>query len=177
MVFLETQRLALRNLAPKDVDNMADYRGSELCARHQRGQTRDRDGIAALVRRRGSDVISADVPFLLAVALRETDEIVGEVSLRPEGGVFFLGYTVSHRHHRRGYAFEILSALLRTLHERYPQQGVVGLVEPENEASIALLRKLGCRELGVTKEGVRAFGKWTSPDVWARIAAGEESPP
>ena len=52
MRFLETDRLLLRNVAAKDADIMYDYRNNEICARYQRGQTKDYDGIVALVERR-----------------------------------------------------------------------------------------------------------------------------
>ena len=54
MRFLETDRLFLRNVAAKDADIMYDYRNNEICARYQRGQTKDYDGIVALVERRKS---------------------------------------------------------------------------------------------------------------------------
>ena len=39
MIFLETERLLLRNTRPEDAKVMFDYRNNELCARYQRGQT------------------------------------------------------------------------------------------------------------------------------------------
>ena len=45
MVFIETERLVLRNTAAKDADSMFDYRSSEICAKYQRGQTKELDGI------------------------------------------------------------------------------------------------------------------------------------
>lgn len=62
MRFLETDRLILRNVAAKDADIMYDYRNNESCARYQRGQTKDYEGIVALVERRKDDVMSVDAP-------------------------------------------------------------------------------------------------------------------
>ena len=110
MIFLETRRLILRNVAPRDAAAIYDYRNSEVCARYQRGQTRTRSGIDALVQRRRNDLLSLDAPALLAIALKETDELVGEVVVMPQDGTISLGYTVSYLHHRKGYAFEALTA-------------------------------------------------------------------
>lgn len=52
MIFLETDRLILRNVVITDADIMFDYRNNELCARYQRGQTKDREGIVSLIERR-----------------------------------------------------------------------------------------------------------------------------
>ena len=49
MVFIETERLVLRNTAAKDADSMFDYRSSEICAKYQRGQTKELDGIRRLI--------------------------------------------------------------------------------------------------------------------------------
>ena len=45
MTFIETNRLILRNVAAKDAEIIYDYRNNETCARYQRGQTKDFDGI------------------------------------------------------------------------------------------------------------------------------------
>ena len=52
MTWIETNRLRLRNVTEKDADVMYDYRNNELCARYQRGQTKDYNGILALTARR-----------------------------------------------------------------------------------------------------------------------------
>ena len=45
MVFIESERLVLRDVEPKDAEIMYDYRNNEICARYQRGQTKDYTGI------------------------------------------------------------------------------------------------------------------------------------
>lgn len=117
VIYLETGRLVLRNLRAEDVDVMFDYRNNEVCARYQRGQTKERAEIAALVERRSKDVIGVDAPFMLAVALKESNEMVGEIVVMPKDGTISMGYTFSYHHHRRGYAFEALTALTALLHD------------------------------------------------------------
>lgn len=164
MIFIETKRLILRNVAAKDADIMYDYRNNEICARYQRGQTKDYEGIVQLVERRKDDVMSVDAPFLVAVAYKDTDEMVGEIVVMPEDGTISLGYTFSYKHHRKGYAFEALTALINMLHERYPQWDFISFTEPENEASMALLRKLGYQDMGyIPSMESQVFGKWTNP--------------
>ena len=163
MVFLESARLILRNLEPKDVGVMYDYRNHEACTRYQRGQIRDRDGIASLILRRGADRIGVDAPFMLSVADKTTDEMVGEIVVKPEHGVISMGYTFSYRHHRKGYAFESIKCLTDCLHECFPQWQFICYTEPENEASIGLLKKLGYQDLGFSVPlSSQMFGKWLS---------------
>lgn len=171
MIFIETERLLLRNVETKDADIMYDYRNNEICARYQRGQTKDYDGITALVERRKDDVISVDSPFMVAVALKDTDEMAGEIVVMPNDGTISLGYTFSYRHHRKGYAFESLTALINMLHERYPGWDFISFTDPENEPSMALLKKLGYEDMGyIPSMKSRVFGKWTTPATEAEIA-------
>ena len=171
MTFIETDRLILRNVAVKDIDTMYDYRNNEICARYQRGQTKDYEGIVALVEQRKGDVMGVNAPFMVAVALKDTDDMVGEIVDMPKDGTISMGYTFHYAHHRRGYAFEALSALINLLHETYPEWDFICFTEPENEPSKALLMKLGYKDMGyIPSMESRAFGKWTSPDTDAEIA-------
>ena len=171
MIFMETNRLILRNVAAKDAEIMHDYRNNEICARYQRGQTKDYAGIVALVERRKNDVMSVDAPFMLAVALKDTDEMVGEIVVLPKDGTISLGYTFSYKHHRKGYAFEALTALINMLHKQYPEWDFISFTEPENEPSMALLKKLGYKDMGyIPSMESQVFGKWTTTATEAEIA-------
>ena len=171
MVFFETERLRLRNVRPDDADVMFEYRNEERCARYQRGQTRSRDGIGALVRQRGEDTVSAEAPCLIAVALRETDEMIGEIVVMPNEKTFSMGYTVSGKHHRRGYAFEALSVLTQYLHEAFGDWEFICFTDPENRAGMGLLKKLGYRDLGyLPSRDSRVFGKWITRETEAELA-------
>lgn len=171
MVFLETQRLRLRNVAEKDAEIMFDYRNNRICARYQRGQIKDYAGIAQLVQRRKDDVMGVTAPFFVAVALKETDEMIGEIVVMPENGTISLGYTFSYKHHRKGFAFEALTALIDALHEMLPAWDFISFTEPENVASMALLKKLGYKDMGYlpSKES-QVFGKWTTEETEKEIA-------
>lgn len=171
MTFIETSRLRLRNVQARDVDIMYDYRNNEICARYQRGQTRDYEGILALVHRRMDDVVSLDAPFLMAVARKDTDELIGEIVVMPNDGTISLGYTFSYRYHRKGYAFEALTALINMLHEKYPAWEFISFTDPENIASMELLKKLGYQNMGyVAAKDSQVFGKWMSEETKTEIA-------
>jgi len=171
MFMIETQRLILRNVAPRDAATMHDYRNNEICARYQRGQTKDYDGICALVERRKNDTISVDAPFLVAVASKNTDELVGEIVVMPKEGTISIGYTFHYKHHRKGYAYESLSTLIDLLHERYPMWDFICFTEPENLPSMSLLTKLGYKDMGYLPAlKSEAFGKWTTSETEAEIA-------
>ena len=171
MIKIETSRLLLRNVMTKDIPIIFDYRNNEICAKYQRGQTKDYKGISELVERRKDDVISTAAPFYIAVALKESDEMIGEIVVMPNDGTISLGYTFSYKHHRNGYAFESISALIELLHTRYPAWDFISFTEPENIASMNLLKKLGYKDMGFLQSNTsQVFGKWTTPETEAEIA-------
>ncbi len=165
MTFLETDRLILRQVREEDSATMVDYSFNVKCSRFKRGQTRDLPGIEALLKKRRNDVLSAEDNCLVAVALKETGEMVGEIVVMPNEDCFSLGYTFHYRHHRRGYAYEALSVLTEHLHEMRPDWEFISFVEPENLPSRKLLEKLGYVDLGyIEKLESHAYGKWTGED-------------
>lgn len=110
-------------------------------------------------------------PFFVAVALKNTEEMVGEIVVMPENDTISSGYTFSYKHHRKGYAFEALTALINMLHERYPRWDFISFTEPENELSMALLKKLGYKDMGyIPSMESQMFGMWTTPATEAKIA-------
>ncbi len=171
MTFMETERLILRNVKAEDAVIIYDYRNNEICAQYQRGQTKDLDGIVQLLQRQKDDVLGVDASFMVAVALKDTDEMVGEIVVMPEDGTISLGYTFSYRHHRKGYAYESLSALINLLHRTYPTWDFISFTEPENMPSMNLLLKLGYKNMGyIPHMESRVFGKWTSYTTEKEIA-------
>ena len=166
MIHLETERLLLRNTCEGDAAVMFDYRNDDRCARYQRGQTKDLTGIQKLVKDRSHDVITDAENFMVAVQRKDTGEMIGEVVVMPNDGCFSIGYTFHYNHHRQGYAFEALSLLTDVLHTQYPEIEFISFTEPENVASMALLKKLGYLDLGYApKVESQVFGKWLHDEM------------
>lgn len=84
--------------------------------------------------------------------------MIGEIVVIPSENTFSLGYTFSYKYHRQGYAFEALSVLIDSLHEKF-----ISFTDPKNQASMGLLVKLGYRNLGyIPSKESQAFGKWVT---------------
>ena len=164
MHFLKTDRLILRNFLPQDLDTLWDYRNHPACSRYQRGQGNTRQELAALIAQHSSRNLYSQEKVCLAIA-DENGRTVGDLALYlNDSETITMGYTVSYLYHRKGYAFEMISALLPLLHRIYPEREVICLVDPQNEASIGLLRKLGFSDLGYAEKITsQVFGMWAKP--------------
>ena len=146
MISIDTKRLHLRNVLQNDVDVIFNYRNNEICARYQRGQVKDYEGIVSLIERR-------------------------RIVVMPKDHIFSLGYTFSYKYHRQGYAFEALTVLTEHLHKMAPEWEFISFTECENIASIELLKKLGYKNLGyVPSLDSQAFGKWTTMETEEEFA-------
>lgn len=152
MIFLETDRLYIRNLMEKDVDIMFDYRNNENCSKYQRNQTKDKEALKKLIDERKHGNLSLNESVILALALKDTDEMIGEVVVMPKGSTISFGYTISYKYHRQGFAYEALSKLIDFLHKNHPEYEFICLVDPKNIPSIELLKKLGYIYLGYESE-------------------------
>ena len=171
MILLNTERLVLRNVRLQDADIVFDYRNNPLCARYQRGQTKDYAGIAELLKEHEKDQLTVHASSMVAVALRDSDEMVGEIVVMPNDGTISLGYTFSYKHHRKGYAYESLRLLTDTLHRQNPDWDFISFTEPDNTASRNLLKKLGYMDMGyIPSMESQVYGKWTTPETNAEIA-------
>ena len=95
MISIDTKRLHLRNVSQDDVYAMFDYRNNEICAKYQRDQAKDFEKILNLIERRKNDEISIDSPCMIAVSLKETNEMIGEIIVKPKNNTISLGYTFS----------------------------------------------------------------------------------
>ena len=172
MTFLETNRLRLRNVSPKDAIQMVDYRNNERCSKYQRGQTKDYKDIVTLIERNKDNALNIASPTMISVALRETDVMIGEIVVMPNEGTISLGYTFSYKVHRNGYAYEALSSLIEYLHKHYPQWDFICFTERENIPSMSLLKKLGYTNLGyLPSKNSQVFGKWLRQDTLEELTS------
>lgn len=77
----------------------------------------------------------------LAIIDEGTNELIGDLYVQQDGMTYWIGYTISPRFARQGYAFEVVSGLVRHLSDQGAETIKAGAL-PTNEASIALLKKL-----------------------------------
>ena len=88
MIHIETTRLLLRNVTPADAGVMFDYRNNPICAKYQRGQKKELSEILALTEARQQDSISDLSNFFVAVSLKDSCLMIGEIVVMPNDGCF-----------------------------------------------------------------------------------------
>jgi RimJ/RimL family protein N-acetyltransferase len=144
---LETERLELRHLEPRDLDALyALYRDPEIRRYYPDGtRTREetRDELNAFVNghRRFPQL------GLWATVERSTGDFLGRCGLLPWtlDGVaeVELAYLIDKRRWREGFAGEASLAIVRHAREQLGLERLICLIAPGNEASAAVARKVG----------------------------------
>ena len=106
---------------------------------------------------------------------RITDgSIIGSISLSQifRGGFqnAYLGYYVGARFARQGYMTEALQLMLEYTFERLRLHRVEANIQPENVASIALVKRAGFVREGFSRRYLKVCGRWRDHERWAIIA-------
>ena len=99
--------------------------------------------------------------YQFAVADPSTDELLGDVALRvdaDDASRAELGFTMSPAHQGKGYATEAVARVIAYAFERLGVETVFAVADARNDASIALLERIGMRR--TTTEHVRFKGEW-----------------
>jgi RimJ/RimL family protein N-acetyltransferase len=183
---LETERLLLRPFEPKDFEALYAIHSRDDVARYLYWDPRSRaESRAALEQRiRGTALRSEGDWLNLAVVLKATAELVGEVSLLWVSSmhrVGEIGFLFHPDHQGHGYATEASRAVLRLAFEELALHRVVGRMEARNDPSARVMEKLGMRREAHFVENEFVKGEWQSELDYAILdrewAAGLEQPP
>jgi RimJ/RimL family protein N-acetyltransferase len=173
-----TPRLLLRPLdAATDVDAVCAYQSREDICRYVPYSPRTREQVAERLARDDvrSTLEEAGQVLNIAVVLRETDELIGDVVLfwhSAEHQSGEIGYAFNPDHHGNGYATEVCGALLDLAFDGLGLHRVIGRIDQRNTASAAVLRRVGMRQEAVLVENEWFKGEWATTVDFA-ILAGE----
>lgn len=107
----------------------------------------------------------------LLVCRREDRAIVGRVTLGEICRGFFqsayMGYWVGGRFARRGYMSDAIPLVVRHAFTDLGLHRVEANIQPDNLASIALIRKCGFRREGFSPRYLKIGGGWCDHERWA----------
>lgn len=164
MKYLETERLLIRNFEAADLDELVDYRSNILCNKYQRGQYQVKDHLAISIEDSKNDNLFSVGNTHFAVAEKNSNKIIGDIFISINEPTISLGFTVSYKHHRQGYAYEFLTALVEAFHQRFSDYEIVACTDRENLASINLLKKMQFENAGyIDQIDSYVFSKYAKP--------------
>jgi aminoglycoside 6'-N-acetyltransferase len=170
----ETSRLILRPFEDRDVQAFADYRSDPEVARLQ-GWEAPYSLAQAL---RFVDEMKSAQPgapgqwYQLALELKSSGALTGDCAfqvLREDQRQAEIGITLARPYQGQGYALEGVTRLLEYLFDELKLHRVRANVDPQNQASIRLLNRLGFRHEGRFIESWFLKGAWCDEEWYAML--------
>jgi [ribosomal protein S5]-alanine N-acetyltransferase len=136
---IKTDRCILRCFGEKDLDSFMTYRNDEEWMKYQsfKNLTKEEYRRALLV------PLNVEKGMQLAIAHKDTDDLLGDLYLSKEEKTISIGYSINPMYSRKGYISEVLKALIPKLKEDYSDCKIIATTEKENLPSKNLLLKLG----------------------------------
>jgi RimJ/RimL family protein N-acetyltransferase len=108
--------------------------------------------------------------YMLAVTLRGDDHVIGFARVAP--GVHRngkLGFAISADHWSHGYATEAARLMLDLAFGELGLHRVTAAIGPENEASIAVVKRLGFSYEGQLRDHVFTNGAWRDSRLYSLL--------
>ncbi len=170
---IEADRVVLRRLEPSDAEVVFGYRADPEVWRYQNWVPASVDEVRAFIESLAG--LEPDSPgrwFQVGIELRESGELAGDCGIHVSASdprQVEIGITLAPSHQRRGLGSEALRALLGYLFSVLGKHRVFGSVDARNEASLALLRRVGMRQEAHFVENCWSKGEWTDDVVFGML--------
>lgn len=173
---ITTRRLLLRRLAPPDAPTVYAYRSLPEVARLQFWDPQSEEEILRFIEELTR--IEPNTPgtwFQLGITLRDSGLLIGDCGIRfpaEETWQVEIGITLDPAHQGQGYATEALEAAFGYCFGPLGKHRVFASVDPRNDASIALIERVGMRREAHFRESLWFKGAWADDLIYA-ILVGE----
>ena len=170
---LPTERLLIRRLRDADVPRLAAYRALPEVMALQLWDSYDVDKARDLVSScRTTEPFTAGGWFQFAVALKTSDELVGDLYLNmtEDGRQAEIGYTFDPEQQGQGLATEAVRGLLNYAFTEQGLHRVYGVTDPRHHRSIALMQRVGMRREAHFRENLWFKGAWADDVLFAVLA-------
>jgi len=159
---LTGERTVLREFRTTDLDDYLAVAGDDRVTTWMAFDSYDRakaeQNLAGILQRWAQE---KRPDYMLAVTRPDDDRVIGFARIAPSGAwTAKLGYAIGADHWGRGYATDAARVLLRFAFGPLGRHRVTAAIGPENEASIAVVKRLGFTYEGHLRDHVFTNGAW-----------------
>lgn len=169
---VESPRLVLRRLCAEDLDALVAYRSDPEVARYQSWSDYDAERGRTLIESMQGRQPGEPGWFQFAIALKDTDALVGDCALRTDEydtRLGEIGFTLSRQHQGRGLGTEAVRALLGYVFGTLNLHRVIGVTDAKNTAAATVLERVGMRREGHFLENTFFKGAWGDEFLFAML--------
>lgn len=146
-IFFETEHLLIRKLEPEDADRLFENHAEEKVKKWFPNESyADLNEAKEAIAFFGDCVDKDRLPFVLAIELKETGELIGDTGVSEVDGepdAVEIGYQICNKYCGRGFATEALKAMTEFSFAKFGAKVSYGRVVHGNGASARVLGKAG----------------------------------
>lgn len=155
MVIFETERLIIRKFSIDDWKDLYEYLSDESVVKYEPYDVLSEEACRQEAKNRSEN------PAFLAVCLKESSKLIGNLYFEQQGPKEFLtwelGYVFNPAYQHKGYATESCREIICYAFEHFKAHRIIAMCNPENSASWRLMERLQMRREGYFKK--KAFFK------------------
>ncbi|MGV8897141.1 MAG: GNAT family N-acetyltransferase [Rhodoglobus sp.] len=173
---ISTPRLLLRVMTSRDIDDVSSYMSDPEVCRYLLHEPRSREIVEAKIAEWSSMGRLAEPGDDLQLAMEltsgapEAGRVIGHTYFKltsVDDITGEIGWTLHPEFEGKGYATEAAEAVLTYAFTVLGLHRVVAELDPRNDASIAMCRRLGMREEALFRENLWFKGAWADTGVYA----------
>ena len=143
----ETERLGVRKFKPEDVNCLYDIHLDEEVKKWIPGECYADVEEAGEAAEFFADCVNRkELPYVLAVELKETGELIGDTGINEVDGApqeVEIGFVIGQKYREKGYATELVKAMTEFAVSAFRINTLYGRVMKGNNASVRVLEKNG----------------------------------
>lgn len=170
---LLTPRLIVDQLGIPDLEDFLVYRSNPEVTRYQGFDVMDANQATAFITSNAGAAFGQPGQWVqYAIRIKETGRLIGDCAVKLDAHdvrIAEIGITISHLEQQKGYAGEVMTALIGFLFKEQNVHRVVETVDAENTASVRLLESTGFRKEGHFIENIFFKGRWGSEFQYAML--------
>ena len=170
---INTNRLTIRNLKTSDLDDFYFYRSNPDVTKYQGFDVFNLEQSQAFIQeQKDKNFGRVGERVQYGIESKATNKIIGDCAIKLDEydhRIAEIGITISHIEQQKGFATEVLQAILDFLFATADFHRVTETVDADNIASIGLLKKVGFKQEGHFIENIFFKGKWGSEMQFAML--------
>jgi RimJ/RimL family protein N-acetyltransferase len=170
-LLIESARLFLRPITILDAEAIFRYRSNALANRYQGWIPQTISDVHEFINQKISVQINIpDTWFQWGIVTKDNNILIGDVGIhfmKSESSQVELGVTLDLKFQGQGFATEALTEIISYLFGKLNKHIILASIDPNNEASIKLFKRLGFRRQDLSVESDVVRPEWPDDLVFA----------
>ena len=169
---ITTERTLIRPIEPTDNEQVFRYRSDAQTNQYQGFIPKSLQEVDNFIAKNPTTINQNNTWFQLVILEKASNHLIGDVGIHFIGNDGFqceIGCTLDKDYHGKGFATEVMKAVISYLFKDLGKHRITASIDPENTTSIRLVEKLGFRKEAHFKKSLLFKGKWVDDIVYGLL--------